>query len=104
MCNVGPYGLKLAESYLENTKKINYAKYIHEGKIVIRAKGLESRFQNKKHTCYFLFQINNEMDSVIAYCSCKNGARTIGSCCHAYAILMNIFFTRNPHVRHPRRT
>lgn len=89
--SIGPYALTLAKPYLQRDIQLKFYKHKTEH-FVYKVKGLMSRFvssdstQPKKYTVVIYIPPTGGED-VLAYCTCKSGARTLGGCAHSCAIL-----------------
>lgn len=100
---VGTYQIRLAPSYIQSTKQreqnddlqIDMANLLPN---TIRLR-IWSRFQNRvKH------QIWIEYDQEISgyYCTCKSGARTVGTCAHVASVLWFLGYSRHQNrVKYP---
>lgn len=105
--NGGPYALRLAQHYINQCGgKLKFAFARHHDQVVVRAKGFRSRFKRTAtRTVYFIF--SGMTNATLAYCTCKSGARTIGSCSHSVSALVYLAHLRantawNPDTDHPR--
>ena len=84
----------MATSYISQINQLKLEVQDVNGKILLRVKGISSRFQKRKHTVYLLianpvFDFTPEDFSKIkGYCTCKSGSRTIGGCAHVVSTLM----------------
>lgn len=107
---VGVFQIKLAPSYVQNKTEQNEGLLLDQrsyepGFIRLR---VQSRF--RRSTSYQVFisyrmqQEIEEDEEIIKgyYCTCKSGARTLGSCCHVACVLWYLGYARHqPSVKYP---
>ena len=93
MWATGPYALTLSEPYLEYVRALGRtvkfaARTVVRRGLLVRIKGLTSRFKSKKaRIVHLLYRQGSLVDT---YCTCESGMRTIGGCAHAIAVLRHI--------------
>lgn len=102
---VGTYQLKLAPSYIQDTTQREgidlQIDLTLEQRSIIRLR-IYSRHRNA--TKYQLWiQYSNIGDPITGYyCTCKSGARTIGTCSHVASVLWFLGYSRHePNVKYP---
>lgn len=113
---VGTYQLKLSSSYIQdklvrdNDEQIQLDIHINEpGFLRVR---VYSRFRNAtKHQLFIAYRVDDvntqnydENDDVILdyYCTCKSGARTLGTCAHVASVLWYLGYARyQQNIRYP---
>jgi hypothetical protein len=82
----------LAKPYLEHFQQLKFWKHIKQNNIY-KIKGMISRFvtsdkaQAKKYCIVMKIPESGNITNILAYCTCKAGARTLGGCAHSVAIL-----------------
>jgi len=93
--NAGIYALNLAEQYIKRIERLKVESLTlpsNQG-VLLRFKGISSRFHRKKHTVYINVSSTvvdttfEDFSNISGYCTCKNGSRTIGGCAHIVATL-----------------
>ncbi len=97
--NCGDYAIRLAPRYLQHSDVANFKLYVHQAlPKTIRINGIISRHSGqidpRKYIVCLQFR-TNDMNDTIGYCTCKSGARTMGSCAHVIAGLMYLWFKSN---------
>ncbi|XP_050508545.1 uncharacterized protein LOC126885834 [Diabrotica virgifera virgifera] len=103
---IGIYQVKLAPSYIqdklprENIEHFTFQALLEEQGL-LRAR-VYSRFrQATKHQLWIAFQplhLENDGDNILIdgyYCTCKTGARTVGSCAHVASVLWYLGYARH---------
>lgn len=105
---VGTYQLKLAPSYIQDTTQREgidlQIDLTLEQRSIIRLR-IYSRHRNA--TKYQLWiQYSNIGDPITGYyCTCKSGARTVGTCSHVASVLWFLGYSRHePNVKYPSTT
>ena len=91
--SIGPYSLMLAKPYIEHCSEFKY--YQHPKlKTTFKIKGMTSRFSKKqnpkKYTVLLDLPQEGNMEDILSFCTCKTGARTLGGCVYATAILFHL--------------
>ena len=83
----GSYQGRLAKHYLNQSLASWTVRRVTHGQSVIHfITGFASRFKSNTTRRLFI-QMAPLTSAIYAYCTCKAGARTIGSCCHCFAYL-----------------
>lgn len=77
----------LATDYLKHATKKTGLKFWRHPDLgsAIKITGMSSRYSSVNRT--ILMRLDGRTEDVRALCSCKSGARTLGSCSHSVAVL-----------------
>jgi hypothetical protein len=103
----GPNAEKLAIPYLRYAQNANGESGLKfrincDAPGVLRVQGILSRFSSvnnqKRHTLYLHFGAPNRTENISSYCTCKSGARTVGGCVHAIAVLTHLYDEAREHM------
>lgn len=100
---VGTYHINLAASYIQDTRQRERQTEVHVDdnnniENVIRVR-IYSRFRNA--TKYQLWIQYDNVEILAYYCTCKSGARTVGTCAHVASVAWFLGYARHENVRFP---
>lgn len=89
---IGPYALELSKRYLDHSPDIEF-KYHPKHSKTFKISKIISRFSKhsgkspKKYSVILQIPEEGDIEDIKSYCTCKTGARTLGGCAHATAML-----------------
>ena len=89
---IGPYSIELAQQYLSHSKDITF-KVHPEFENTFKISKMISRFSKttikvpKQYSVIVQLPLKGDIKDIKSYCSCKTGARTLGGCAHATAMI-----------------
>lgn len=111
---IGTFQVRLARSYIQDKMQRDAQEefqldslFDEQGFIRVR---VFSRFRNAtKHQIFIAYNIrdadniDDEREAIFGYyCTCKSGARTVGTCAHVTSVLWYLGYARHqPNVRYP---
>lgn len=95
----GTYQLRLAASYLADlilqSDSIDSIEYLLSGNL-LKARMPSRHSKSKRYNTFIRYETwQNSVDGIKdKYCSCANGMRTVGFCCHSAAIIFHLSFAK----------
>jgi hypothetical protein len=98
---LGPYSLRLATSYIHHkvcSEIFQAFRFLGNPS----RQGIPSRFTSVHKQNIFL-EFGQDMAEILSFCSCKSGARTVGGCAHAIAVLVYLDLCKRSDIKQEKQ-